>query len=349
MYESRPGVKLYYYYDSYGNLSAIRYVLPDGTNGSDGTNEIYYITTNAQGDVLGIYTSQGIQVAAYEYDAWGNCTVFDVTQGSDGNNIFTEVTYSESQKLNMEFLNPFRYRGYYYDQDMGLYYLQSRYYDPQVGRFINADDFYNLGIDLTILSFNMYQYCNNSPIIFEDRQGEFLCAAIGAVVGAATSAIFASMEAGRTSREIMASAVNGAVSGAITGLASDIIIVTGGTGAVVIAAGAAAGFLGSGIGTYIEQKILKKDTTDPQNLIEIGVQSVLGGAFGALGGLMSGPADAMMEAVTKQASQKALTRGITLKFAIKMTVKEEFSKIFDTSVSEIISNVISSVFSMIFM
>ncbi|MGN0501587.1 MAG: hypothetical protein ACI4HN_01545, partial [Ruminococcus sp.] len=114
MYESRPGVELYYFYDSYGNLTSIRYIKAGET-----TAYSYYVTTNAQGDVLGIYTAAGVQVAAYEYDAWGNCTVYDVTQNSNGNNVFTKVTYSDSRKFDLEFLNPFRYRGYYYDQDMG--------------------------------------------------------------------------------------------------------------------------------------------------------------------------------------------------------------------------------------
>ncbi len=164
MYESRPGIELYYFYDSYGNLTSIRYIKTGET-----TAYSYYVTTNAQGDVLGIYTAAGVQVAAYEYDAWGNCTVYDVTQDSAGNNIFTEVIYSDSQKFNMEFLNPFRYRGYYYDQDMGLYYLQSRYYDPQVGRFLNSDMISDAGSG--VLGYNTFIYCGNNPINFMDSTG----------------------------------------------------------------------------------------------------------------------------------------------------------------------------------
>ncbi len=167
IYESRPGIELYYFYDSYGNLTSIRYIKAGET-----TAYSYYVTTNAQGDVLGIYTAAGVQVAAYEYDAWGNCTVYDVTQDSAGNNVFTEVTYSESQKFNMEFLNPFRYRGYYYDQDMGLYYLQSRYYDPQIGRFINADGYVSTGQG--ILGYNMFAYCLNNPIMLSDHTGQMI-------------------------------------------------------------------------------------------------------------------------------------------------------------------------------
>lgn len=66
MYESRPGVELYYFYDIYGNLTSIRYIKAGET-----TAYSYYVTTNVQGDVLGIYTAAGVQVTAYEYDAWG--------------------------------------------------------------------------------------------------------------------------------------------------------------------------------------------------------------------------------------------------------------------------------------
>ncbi len=87
------------------------------------------------------------------YDPWGK--VLSVT-GSDtviGN------------------LNPFRYRGYYYDNETGLYYLQSRYYDPEVGRFINCDDVHYIGLIKSSLSYNAFAYCWNCPIMFADYFG----------------------------------------------------------------------------------------------------------------------------------------------------------------------------------
>ena len=80
------------------------------------------------GDIIGIYDENGSKVAGYIYDAWGNYTV--QTYGNDAR--IAEV-------------NPFRYRGYYYDSDIGLYYLKSRYYDAVTGRFINADSVNYLG------------------------------------------------------------------------------------------------------------------------------------------------------------------------------------------------------------
>ena len=80
-------------------------------------------------------------------------------------------------------MNPFRYRGYYLDTETNLYYLQSRYYDSYVGRFINADGQLNGGL----LGYNLFAYCENNPVMYVDPTGEFLLSAliIGAVIGAA--------------------------------------------------------------------------------------------------------------------------------------------------------------------
>ena len=151
MYECRgDGKELYFYYDSYGNLSAIRYISSIG-------DYYYFVTTNKQGDVLGLYSENGNLKVSYEYDVWGNCTVKDAS----GNPITSSVHIGN--------VNPIRYRGYYYDNDLGLYYLQSRYYDATIGRFINADGTLNGNGD--IIGFNMYAYCSNNPVMFSDPSG----------------------------------------------------------------------------------------------------------------------------------------------------------------------------------
>ena len=149
MYESRPdGTKLYFYYDSYGALSVIRYV-------TAADNEYYYyVTTNKQGDVLGIYSAAGDLLASYEYDAWGNCTIVSDTSGID-----------------IATINPIRYRGYYYDNDLGLYYLQSRYYDATIGRFINADEPYYQQYNYNLVDFSLFVYCRNNPYLYSDYSG----------------------------------------------------------------------------------------------------------------------------------------------------------------------------------
>ena len=112
---------IYYQYDSNGNLSAIRYV--DGTE-----DNIYYTVCNSRGDVEAIYGGGGGLKARYIYDTWGNTVkIVDV----NGNEI--------TDKNTVGYINPIRYRGYYYDAETGFYYLQSRYYDPETGRFLNAD------------------------------------------------------------------------------------------------------------------------------------------------------------------------------------------------------------------
>ena len=112
----------------------------------------YYFTKNLQGDILNIYSEAGTKVASYTYDAWGNHTVTNYTSNNIGN------------------INPFRYRSYYYDSETNFYYLNSRYYDPEIKRFINADVYITTGQGLN--SFNMYVYCNNNPIMYVDPTGE---------------------------------------------------------------------------------------------------------------------------------------------------------------------------------
>lgn len=125
----------------------------------------YYYVLNQQGDVIRIVNSSGAAVAVYSYDPWGNII---------------------SKSGTLADVNPIRYRGYYYDQESGLYYLQSRYYDPSIGRFINADSFASTGQDF--LGYNMFAYCLNNPVMGTDPTGEITIATLiligSAVIGA---------------------------------------------------------------------------------------------------------------------------------------------------------------------
>ena len=125
---------------------------------ADFNGDSYYYETNQQGDVTGLYkitynaTTKALtatRVASYEYDAWGN------------------VTYSTGTMAN---INPLKYRGYYHDAETGFYYLQSRYYDPAIGRFVNADGYASTGEGF--LGYNMFAYCNNDPVNATDSTGE---------------------------------------------------------------------------------------------------------------------------------------------------------------------------------
>ena len=140
--------------------------------------ELYYYLVNAQGDVSAILDSGGKIAASYDYDAWGNCTVYDSSA-----KVLTDPTSIAN-------LNPLRYRGYYYDAETGFYYLQSRYYDFANCRFINADTFATTDAN-GFLSANMFAYCENNPVSNSDSEGEFpiqvVAAAVSGVVNLATS------------------------------------------------------------------------------------------------------------------------------------------------------------------
>ena len=116
--------------------------------------EVYFLASNPQGDIIYIYDIDGNRVVTYNYDAWGN--ILSIT----GTKATTIGRY-----------NPFRYRGYYYDNETGLYYLNSRYYDPSSGRFLNADVYINGNGD--IIGFNLFAYCGNNPVMGYDPDGTF--------------------------------------------------------------------------------------------------------------------------------------------------------------------------------
>ena len=176
--KSVDGVKTNYYYDSNKNLIALVkgndtllfYYDSDGNATSFSYNgTMYFYVKNLQGDVVRIIDLAGTEVASYVYDAWGN---IKDTKG--------EPTIRE--------INPIRYRGYVYDTETSLYYLQSRYYDPFTGRFLNADIYCDTGTS-TPLSTNMFAYCENNPISNADEGGYIAANVIGAVIGGIVGAV----------------------------------------------------------------------------------------------------------------------------------------------------------------
>ena len=157
---------------TWGDNNALEFVYDDGNQPfaviykHGQTTELYYYVLNAQGDVSAILDSSGKLAASYDYDAWGNCTVYDSSA-----KVLTDPTSIAN-------LNPLRYRGYYYDAATGFYYLQSRYYDPAICRFINADTFATTDAN-GLLSANMFAYCENNPIGNSDPDGYFAAALTG--------------------------------------------------------------------------------------------------------------------------------------------------------------------------
>lgn len=140
----------------------------------NGTQYLYI--TNQMGDVIGITESDGKVIAAYVYDEWGNLTA---TNFVDADN---------TEQVQATYANPLRYRGYYYDNETGYYYLQSRYYDASICRFINADipEIAQISKDATAGN-NLFAYCNNNPVNNSDPSGHIAPAIVGGVL----SGIFA--------------------------------------------------------------------------------------------------------------------------------------------------------------
>ena len=136
------------------------------------TTELYYYVLNAQGDVIALLNSAGSLVASYNYGAWGNYSVHD-----DKGAKITKASF-------IGHINPLRYRGYYYDRETRLYYLQSRYYDFANCRFINADTFATTDAN-GFLSANMFAYCENNPVMRTDEDGEVAHIIVGAIIGVA--------------------------------------------------------------------------------------------------------------------------------------------------------------------
>ena len=142
VWQGWEGNEMYFFYDNTGAPIAFWY-FPDG-----GSRITGYYFTNQQGDVVRIEDPDGNVLASYSYDAWGKA-------------------YKSSGS--MRNINPLRFRGYYYDTETGFYYLQSRYYDPVVSRFINADSYASTGQGF--LGYNMFAYCGNNPVNRVDADG----------------------------------------------------------------------------------------------------------------------------------------------------------------------------------
>jgi RHS repeat-associated protein len=150
-------------YTSDGELDVTLKILYD-TNGeavgftTGGAADTYLYEKNLYGDVTGIYDENGTKWLTYSYDAWGNATV-----SATGNTFAHIITYAL-----LAALNPITYRGYQYDMETGLYYLQSRYYNPEWGRFLNADVLISTQ---SLLSTNVFAFCYSSPVSYRDNNG----------------------------------------------------------------------------------------------------------------------------------------------------------------------------------
>ncbi|EYE87575.1 hypothetical protein Q428_12455, partial [Fervidicella metallireducens AeB] len=203
-FESNGTDTIYYSYDSSDNLISMK------LNGVE-----YYYIRNAQGDIIGLLDGTGTQVVSYTYDSWGKL-----------------ISIEGSLKDSVGVKNPYRYRGYRYDEETQLYYLQSRYYNPEFCRMLNADDTDILTQQHELLGKNLFAYCTNDPINHSDDDGFWKLpnwakvtigvVAIGVAVAAAVATGGAAVPALATAAKLAASSAIlsggiGAVSGYVSG------------------------------------------------------------------------------------------------------------------------------------
>ena len=248
----------------------------------------YYYVTNLQGDVVALLDASGNAVASYAYDPYGKI-------------LSAEGTMAET--------NPLRYRGYYYGTESGLYYLQSRYYDPATCRFVNADNAAVIAVSPEKANWdkNLFAYCDNDPISRKDDGGKLWNTIIGGIVNGLVAGILD----GPSEGGFWNAAKRGFVTGAISGFGIDVCIATGGTAGFLFAmvCGGSSGILDT---------IWKANNRNISiDRVEVGVNAVVGalvnglfGAYGRVPGRATGskPPE-IANAMWKNTKDQVLTRG----------------------------------------
>ena len=268
-------------YDESGKPFALNY----STNGGSSFTSYYYVL-NLQGDVVKLVTESGAAVASYEYDAWGNILA------SSG---------SMAEK------NPLRYRGYYYDSETGFYYLQSRYYDPATRRFINADVYASTDSSDAV-SCNMFAYCGNNPVIYDDENGESFGLAL--LIGIGICALIGGAESYASARSSGASRKEAAIQAIIGGLSSGLTAAVASISGITapVAAGIAAGIgLISSTTSEVVHYAYNKDKPGYEFDLR---QSCVNFLVGTAGNAVSGGMAAGLNAVTSGEGVQAFVGGV---------------------------------------
>ena len=243
-------------YDSDGRLikqsDGLEFVYDDkGVVGIKHNSTQYFYRRDIQGNIIAILDESGAVVVRYIYDAWGNHAVLDV----NGNDI--------EDMSHIGNVNPFRYRGYYYDVETGFYYLKSRYYDPETGRFISQDSI-DYADPESINGLNLYAYCGNNPVMNVDPTGKSLIGCLVLlIIGIVASGVINGVVAGANAAEgesFWSAFAGGFVNGVISGIGLAVglaVAVGGGIGALVVGGIIAAGFgfAGGVAGSAVTQKI----------------------------------------------------------------------------------------------
>ena len=250
---------LYYYYDANGNIGSI------SDNGVR-----YAFLKNLQGDVIVILDTSGNVVARYTYDAWGK--VLSVTDANGNAN--TSSTFIGN-------VNPIRYRGYYYDTETGWYYLNSRYYDPEVKRFINADDPNITRVSLEDQGWdkNLFAYCDNNPVTRADDGGGFwhivAGGLIGGIISGATKIVTNLAEGKEWNENLAASVLAGGTSGILAATSAGLSAIVLGNAAISMAENAS-------------NQIAENGGLKGFDVTDMLYDGAIGAAAGAVGGPGSG-------------------------------------------------------------
>ena len=267
------GTAIEYTYDSEGRLikelNGLEYIYDEsGIAGIIHNGTPYLYRKNAQGDIIGLIDNTGKVVVNYVYDGWGNHRIY----GAEGEEI-TDAAHIGS-------LNPIRYRGYYYDTETKLYFLKTRYYDPELCRFVTIDDTAYLDPN-AINGLNLYAYCLNNPVMFTDSTGtnwwtDFWNSTFGKVFGTILVAV------GVIALSIVTAGVGGAIAGAVGGGMFGAIVGGAAAGAV---SGAifGAGFSIASQGISNGYGNINLDSVLRDTAIGMFSGAIMGGAFGALG------------------------------------------------------------------
>ena len=204
----------------------------------------YYYRKNAQNDIIALLDNYGNTVVKYKYDAWGNC-----------------IIDASTTNIELANINPFRYRSYYFDTETSLYFLKTRYYDPEIGRFITIDDISYLDPE-SINGLNLYAYCKNSPMKYIDPNGKAVITLsallIAFAVGAVLGGIFGGISAAAQGQNIFAGLVVGALVGGFTGALAEF------SWPIAIVGTFAVGFLGD----IASQKFVEGKSFDDINLVQ---------------------------------------------------------------------------------
>ena len=249
--------KVYYHYDEQNMLVGFSY----------GTNEYFYIR-DITGNIIHIIDKYGNIKVTYKYDAYGKVVK------EKGNSELIEI-------------NSYLYKGYSYDKETSLYYCNSRYYDPEVKRFISIDDISYLDKE-TLSGINLYSYCYNNPINKYDPSGHFGIWALVAITAASmliggTAQLVSNAMAGKTGSELWRGVAGAAVGAGINVLALCLAMPTGGA-SLFIAAGASA-TAQTGVDT-LETVIRGEEVDVGQTFIDLGLNFVTTLVGNYLGGKM---------------------------------------------------------------